>query len=217
MGSVLLRLGLALVAGSIVGGERGHKNRPAGLRTYVLVCLGAALATMTNLYISEQYGGDATRIPSQVISGIGFLGAGTILVTKRNQVRGLTTAAGLWAVASLGIAIGAGFYSAAVIAFFFALFALHTLSRVDRHLIDKSGRTSVYIELERPADLTHLIRILREHHIRIDIMDTTRLKDMGQVSLAVTLYLNTEHPMTNSKMMELITSQSGVIYAEELR
>lgn len=214
---MLLRLSLAFVMGAVLGGERGHKNRPAGLRTHVLVCLGAALATMTNLFITDTYGGDATRISAQVISGIGFLGAGTILVTKRNQVRGLTTAAGLWAVASLGIAIGAGFYLAAVVSFFFALFALHTLSKIDRRIINHSGRTSVYIELDRPTDLSNLVRMLRENNIRIDILDTTKVKDMENVSLAVTLYLITESPMTNAQAIELISSQDGVSYVEELR
>ena len=114
--TIMLRLGLSLLLGSIVGTERGVKNRPAGLRTYSLVCLGSALIMLTNQYITEQYGvGDPTRMASQVISGIGFLGAGTILVTDRNKVSGLTTAAGLWTVASIGLAVGAGFYMGAIV------------------------------------------------------------------------------------------------------
>ena len=98
--SIIARLCLAVLCGGIIGVERGRKGRPAGFRTHILVCLGSALAMMTNAYLIEYYGGgDPARLGAQVISGIGFLGAGTIIVTGRQQVKGLTTAAGLWASA----------------------------------------------------------------------------------------------------------------------
>ena len=102
-GSVLLRLLLATIIGGILGWERGRKNRPAGLRTYMLVCLGAAIVMMTNQYVTQCLGtGDPVRMGAQVISGIGFLGAGSIMVTQRNQIRGITTAAGLWGIGMCG-------------------------------------------------------------------------------------------------------------------
>ena len=102
--SILLRIALALILGGALGIEREQKQHPAGFRTYVIVCLGATLACITNLYMCERLGGtDPARIPAQVISGIGFLGAGTILVTRNNHVRGLTTAAGLWCCARLAL------------------------------------------------------------------------------------------------------------------
>ena len=108
--SILLRIALALILGGALGIEREQKQHPAGFRTYVIVCLGATLACITNLYMCERLGGtDPARIPAQVISGIGFLGAGTILVTRNNHVRGLTTAAGLWCCATIGIAVGPAF------------------------------------------------------------------------------------------------------------
>ena len=108
--SVTVRLMLSLVCGGILGVERGRKKRPAGFRTYMLVCMGAALVMITNQYIVEVYGGsDPARMGAQVISGIGFLGAGTIIVTGRNRVKGLTTAAGLWAAACVGLSLGIGF------------------------------------------------------------------------------------------------------------
>ena len=98
--TVLLRIALSALCGGMVGLERGRKGRPAGFRTHILVCLGAALAMMTNQYIAESFStGDPARLGAQVISGIGFLGAGTIIVTGQRQVKGLTTAAGLWASA----------------------------------------------------------------------------------------------------------------------
>lgn len=96
--AVVFRLVLSVLIGGILGFERGLKNRPAGLRTYVLVCVGATIVMLTNQYIYQNAGtGDPVRMGAQVISGIGFLGAGTIMVTPHNQIKGLTTAAGLWA------------------------------------------------------------------------------------------------------------------------
>ena len=114
--STFFRLLLALICGGILGIERGKKNRPAGFRTYMLVCVASAMVMITNQYISNMYStGDPSRMGAQVISGIGFLGAGTIIVTGRNRVKGLTTAAGLWASACIGLTIGVGFYSGAII------------------------------------------------------------------------------------------------------
>ena len=125
--SVMFRLILAMVCGGMIGLERGRKRRPAGFRTYMLVCLGAALTMLLSQYefamvmgpwkgIAQELGmkTDVSRFGAQVINGIGFLGAGTILVTGRQEVKGLTTAAGLWASACMGLAIGAGFYECVV-------------------------------------------------------------------------------------------------------
>ena len=116
--SLLLRLCLAVICGGLIGLEREFRRRPAGFRTYLLVCVGAAAAMLIGQYAAEMLAGpwgdaaqkttDVTRIGAQVINGIGFLGAGTVLVTGRQQVRGLTTAAGLWSSACLGLAVGLG-------------------------------------------------------------------------------------------------------------
>ncbi|HFI0463398.1 TPA: MgtC/SapB family protein [Streptococcus suis] len=113
--TIMFRIILAVIIGGILGVERSMKNHTAGFRTHILVCLGAALVMMTNVFINQHYGQvDPARMGAQVISGIGFLGAGTILVTKYNQVKGLTTAAGLWTAACVGLAIGIGFYEGAL-------------------------------------------------------------------------------------------------------
>ena len=115
--AVTVRLALAVICGGIIGLEREYKRRPAGFRTHILICLGAAMTTLTSQYLCLEmhFYTDVGRLGAQVIAGIGFIGAGTIIVTKRKQVKGLTTAAGLWASACLGLAIGAGFYSCAFI------------------------------------------------------------------------------------------------------
>ena len=115
--SIVLRILASIIVGGLIGLERRMKNRPAGLRTYMLVCVGACLVILTNQYIYQVTGsGDPMRLGAQVVSGIGFLGAGTIIVTKHNQIKGLTTAAGLWASAGVGLAFGVGFYEAALTA-----------------------------------------------------------------------------------------------------
>ena len=97
LASVCLRIVLSLIIGGILGLERGRKNRPAGFRTYILVCLGSTLVMMTNQYVYQVFGtSDPTRMGAQVVSGISFLGAGTIIVTGRQQIKGITTAAGMW-------------------------------------------------------------------------------------------------------------------------
>ncbi len=118
--SITVRLALSLLCGGVLGFERERKGRAAGFRTYMLVCMGATLVMLTNQYIHDYTGtGDIARLGAQVISGIGFLGAGTIIVTGRNHIKGLTTAAGLWASACIGLAIGIGFYFGAIIGSFF--------------------------------------------------------------------------------------------------
>ena len=113
--STLFRLTLATICGGLVGLERVKKRRPAGFRTYMLVCLGAALTMLISQYLYKSgQTTDLSRLGAQVINGVGFLGAGTVIVTGRQQIKGLTTAAGLWASACMGLAIGAGFYFGAL-------------------------------------------------------------------------------------------------------
>ena len=103
---------LAFLCGGLVGLEREYKRRPAGFRTHILICMGAAMTTLTSqyLYLEMNYQTDMARLGAQVVAGIGFIGAGTIIVTRRQRIKGLTTAAGLWATAIIGLALGAGFY-----------------------------------------------------------------------------------------------------------
>ena len=122
--STVMRLGLALLLGGVLGIERGRRRRPAGLRTYMIVCMASALVMLTGHFLFETFHtGDPSRLGAQVISGIGFLGAGTIIITSK-QVKGLTTAAGLWASACLGLAVGAGFYAGAITCGIFLAFSI---------------------------------------------------------------------------------------------
>ena len=152
MVKTILRLGVATLLGSFIGNEREHINRPAGIRTHVLVCIGAALMTITSEYVCRKYMGvmnvDPTRLGAQVVSGIGFLGAGTI-IKEGFSVKGLTTAASLWAVSCVGLTCGTGFYGAAVIATLLIYFALQFIKRA----VMKHSETRVICLMVSSADV----------------------------------------------------------------
>lgn len=135
---VILRLLMAVLCGGLVGLEREASGRAAGFRTHILVCIGSALVTLTAIHLMEAYKGvaaiDPGRVIAQVVSGIGFLGAGTI-IQFRDSIRGLTTAASLWTVAGIGLAVGSGFYVGAVSTTTLVLVVLYMLSHVERRIV----------------------------------------------------------------------------------
>ncbi len=169
--SVIVRLVLAIILGGLIGSERGRHGRAAGLRTHILICVGAALTSLTGLFVLETGGtGDAFRISAQVVSGIGFLGVGTILVRNNSIVTGLTTAAGLWTTAAIGIAVGYGFYLGSIFATFICIFAATVLSRLQKgqknvvHLYsevdDISATGKVVSEIKNATDGTAVAEVI---------------------------------------------------------
>ena len=144
--SVTVRLALALVCSGMIGIERADKRRPAGFRTHILICLGAAIAAMTSvhLFVTMNYYLDVARMGAGVVSGIGFIGAGTIMVTRRRRVKGLTTAAGLWVVAIVGLCCGFGFYEGAVYTTILVLVAEVFFSKLEYRLLRNNREISVY-------------------------------------------------------------------------
>ena len=176
--SVMFRLILAMVCGGMIGLERGRKRRPAGFRTYMLVCLGAALTMLLSQYefamvmgpwngIAQELGmkTDVSRFGAQVINGIGFLGAGTILVTGRQEVKGLTTAAGLWASACMGLAIGAGFYECVVLCTVLIFLCMRFLPAFENYLVEKARFINIYVEFRSLDDLGAIINLDDFTHI----------------------------------------------------
>ncbi len=168
MGGVVLSILVATVLGGVIGLERGLKNRAAGLRTYILVCLGACVVMLINQYAYQVYEtGDPVRLGAQVVSGIGFLGAGTIIVTRHNQIKGLTTAAGLWTSACIGLAVGIGFYEAAVVSAIVVFLVLTVLHSWDDFMRSRTHRIEVYLELDNAVPLGSLIRAARDKGIEL--------------------------------------------------
>ena len=141
----LLKLGITTILSGFIGFEREHSHRPAGFRTHILVAVGSSLVMLTSVYIFDAQGmtGDVTRMSAQILSGIGFLGAGTIL-REGFSVKGLTTAASLWAVACIGIAVGAGFYAGAFVA---TIVIYLTLNSLKRFIVRGSTGKLLFVEI----------------------------------------------------------------------
>lgn len=162
--STIFRLVLAASLGGIIGWERGRHGHVAGMRTHILVCIGSAMALLVGIFCSNNLSSDVdvTRIGAQVISGIGFLGVGTILIRNQTQVTGVTTAAGLWVTAAIGLASGAGFYGGAVICTAIVALTMSILVRVEKKKKQAFFSTRLYAELSRSERVVELQNVLQE-------------------------------------------------------
>ncbi len=161
--SITLRLLLALLMGGLIGMERGHHGRAAGMRTHVLVCLGSCMTALVGIYILQYVNPNenVTRIAAQVISGIGFLGAGTILIRNQAVITGLTTAAGVWCTATIGIALGYGFYLGAIVTTIITIVTASLLTRLES---GKRKQLRVYMELKDANQLTPTMDIIQKKY-----------------------------------------------------
>lgn len=215
--AVALRIFAAVLIGGLIGLDRGLKNRPAGLRTYMVVCLGACLVMLTNQYIFQVFGtGDPVRMGAQVVSGIGFLGAGTIIVTRRSQIKGLTTAAGLWASAGIGLALGVGFYEAAVAAALAVFIVMTLLQKMDNRMHRKAKVLEVYIELDNSLTIGDFLKEVRTREI--EVRDTLRENETDSEK-GVRAYVSNFKLHKRQNHVEVIDdlrSIPGVVYLEEL-
>ena len=168
--TIMVRVFLAIFIGGLIGTERDMRQRSAGIRTHMLVCLGAAIVMMTNEYIYLEMGDgniDITRMGAQVVSGIGFIGAGTILVTRDNRIKGLTTAAGLWAAAALGLGIGIGFYEMAVIGAI-AIVGIMIVMKPYRDFIqDRASQSDLTLMIHSNDGFSSFLDFLSRHTIQI--------------------------------------------------
>jgi putative Mg2+ transporter-C (MgtC) family protein len=178
LATLAVKLALCALAGGLIGLERGRHGRSAGMRTHILVCLGAALAAATDLYLNATIGSDGTRIAAQVVTGIGFLGAGVILVKRDLTVTGLTTAAGLWATSLIGVCFGFGYFEAALLATALLLCTTTLLYRLE------AGQKNVlclYFEIDDLSATNAVMSALKE------------MVPMGQLELVPPKSGNTDH------------------------
>lgn len=215
--SVLVRILVSLILGGAIGLERGMKNRPAGLRTYMLVCVGSCLIMMTNQYIFQCTGvGDPVRMSAQVVSGIGFLGAGTIVVTRRNQIKGLTTAAGLWASAAAGLALGIGFYEGALMGGA-AIFLVLTLLQSWDNRMRQSGRIlEIYAELSEDVAFGDFLRQIRTLNVEFSNIQMETDAVLNDGVRAFTITLKSKRRESHLLLISEIRKINGVKYLEEL-
>ncbi len=213
--SIAIRLAAAIVLGGIIGFERGRKNRPAGLRTNMLVCIGACIVMMTNQYIYQAYqSGDPVRMGAQVVSGIGFLGAGTIVVTSHSRIKGLTTAAGLWTAACVGLALGIGLYEVAVIggaAIFIVLTLLHLW---DGQIRRNTRSIEVYIELDSGLSLGEFLRSFRETALSLSNLQIEQGTRSDGVSFFATV--KSKKKLDHELLLDELRSTAGVRFCEPL-
>ncbi|MBR5817834.1 MAG: MgtC/SapB family protein [Clostridia bacterium] len=214
-----VRLLLALIIGGIVGLERGRVGRAAGMRTHILVSIGAALTAMIGFYIRDYLGvtgSDPLRIGAQVISGIGFLGVGTIFIKGRFQITGLTTAAGLWATAAMGLALGAGFYEGALITFVLIFVTVTILHRLEYRITKRYNRFGIYLEIGSAEEVREAIDTLSEAFPVTDVQVTPpRSGKSDNVGIEANVHIRGKVRTTPDDVVRELEKHDFIIYAIE--
>lgn len=215
--SMILRLAAACVLGGIIGFEREHVHRPAGLRTHILVCVGSALVMVTSEFIFFRYSShvnvDPARLGAQVISGIGFLGAGTI-IKEGISVKGLTTAASLWAVSCVGIAVGIGFYSGAIIATVIIFLILVVIKKTQGKIsMQKNARLFIHTRIKK-GEVNELSGLIQEMGVKIKRTDFVSSEIDGEMVIRFTLDISGQVSM--AELIEAILCHEHVrrVYEE---
>jgi putative Mg2+ transporter-C (MgtC) family protein len=218
LAALVIKLVLAVILGGSIGLERGRKRRPAGFRTHILVCMGATLAMCISRYCVETLGitVDVSRLGAQVINGIGFLGAGTIIVTRRQEVKGLTTAAGLWACACMGLAVGAGFFECAIIAFAAIIFSTTLLDKIEKMITSRSRNMNINVMVTETAIIACVHEVLRGMNIRIFDSEITNVRELANESPNVVIETQLVRRRPHVEIIAALAAIDGVISVEEL-
>ena len=215
--SMTVRILLAAMVGCLIGLERERGNRPAGFRTYTLVSVGACLVMMTNQYMFSLYqSGDPARLGAQVISGVGFLGAGTILVTRDNRVRGLTTAAALWTSACVGLALGIGFYLGALVVGGILLVVMFLLRPLNDLMQRKNGLMRLYAHFGTSDDIDVFLRDCRLEKAVVVDMQPLMQKDADKGGLVLLVEMRNVPEAGHERLVGKLSALPGVRYMEEL-
>ena len=215
--SVTLRLVIAMICGGCIGLERERKRRPAGFRTHILICLGAAMTTLTSqfLVLELHLFTDMARLGAQVIAGIGFIGAGTIIITKRRQVKGLTTAAGLWAAAIVGLCCGAGFVEGAVLATVIILVAELVFAKLEYFIVSNARVINIYVEYTESSQLGTIVDTIKQKSVYIVDMEITKSSDNNRHPCVI-FSLQKPRKISHQSLMALLAKLDGVVSVEEL-
>lgn len=213
--SAILRLIVATICGGLIGFERERHGRTAGLRTHILVCLGAAITTVLGCFNVEVIGiewADPMRIGAQVVSGISFLGMGTIISKGRFQVTGLTTAAGLWVTAIIGLAIGGGFYIGGITGALLVIVTMTLLTNFDSHIIKKSRKFRIYIEVKDINQIMGIVDSLEKIYKAHDSQVTVpRSGISGNAGIEGTIHIPDD--LTQKDVLHEISKNEHIVYA----
>lgn len=202
--SITVRLVLATVMGGIIGMERGATKHAAGLRTFMLVCLGAALAQIIDMRCVMLYGiGDPLRLAQGVINGIGFLGVGTIIITGRSHIKGLTTAATLWTTAVLGISIGSGYLYSSIVTFVLIMIVIKAMAGFSRKQMQHNRQMQVKLEVAKNDGTKRIITYLREQGYRVTEMDKKENEENILLSMDIDLGKKVNHDIVVDELSKL--------------
>ena len=225
---MVLRITIATLCGGLIGIERGRKHRAAGFRTYMIVCMGAALTMVLSTFLCAMLTGvwtevpdnakttDVSRFGAQVINGIGFLGAGTILVTGRQQIKGMTTAAGLWASACMGLAIGAGFYTGALVACTLIIITIVLFTKIESFVLTHSRNINLYIEFENSDDIVDILAKFKSVGVRIFDVEITKAKYAENKIPNAIISMRLPKKMPHTQVFSLTTEIDSIRSVEEL-
>ena len=226
--SMALRIVLAVIVGGLLGLERERKSSPAGFRTYMIVAIGSTMAIMLSQYLdimlstkwlaqAQAVGAvhDVSRFGAQVINGVGFLGAGTIILTGRKRVKGLTTAAGLWASACLGLAIGAGFYECVGICVVLILICMYAFPALESRMILRSRYMNILAELDSFDHFGAVLATLRELGVTVYDVDLTKQPEDSRAALGVHLSVYLPKEINHTLLLARLSMLGGIVSIEE--
>lgn len=218
--AIALRLAVATLFGSLIGYERVTKNHYhyVGIRTFALVSLGSATATALNisLVLIKNLNADVSRIPAGVVSGIGFLGAGMILVTGKNRIKGLTTAASLWVTANMGMAIGGGFLRMGTVCFVLIMITNRLLQYFSQRVETHNRYINIYLELEKAKGVVRLRKFLSESGYVLLSMNKTKEKTLQSSDVAIVIELDLKAQHEHHEVLEKLNNLDYVNYLEEV-
>lgn len=216
--TVALRMVLAMVCGGCIGLEREYKRRSAGFRTHILICLGATMTTMISqfLYLYMGYYTDMARLGAQVVAGIGFIGVGAIVTTPQKRVKGLTTAAGLWSAAIIGLCLGAGFYEGGLLATVLILIAELILSPLEHRYLNNTPEVNLYMEYSNKTSLDNVLFVYRQMGIKVVNLEITRATETERHNACAIFLIRLNKRFTADKVLEAVRKVDGVFSIYEI-
>lgn len=218
--SIILRIGLSVLFSAIIGWERSTKRHAAGLRTFMLISLSATMAMLLDLFLIETLSIGFPLVSASVVIAIAIISSNSILFSSKSQIKGLTTAAGLWAVGFIGLLLGAGFYTVAIIGFIALLCCLSLFPTIERHFKNKSNHFEVHLELKNKENLQSFVTTIRKLGLRIDDIEVNPAyinSGLSVYSVALTIQSNElKKYKTHSEIIEALRSIEYIHHIEEM-
>lgn len=210
--SISIRILLSMICGGAIGVERGRAHQAAGMRTYMLVCMGATMVMMTGQYMYIHFQtGDPARLGAQVVSGIGFLGACSIIIAGKTKIRGLTTAAGLWTAACIGLSLGIGFYEAGIVATSAVFLIMTRLRKLEYHLINDDEWFRFYVEMEENVKISRVAQELLSIGIQMGEM---RMEQNAESFQKVVISLCDKNHRSREEVTKYLEKIDGILFVK---